>query len=139
MTLDEGCRVATHALQMQTLADCNRIGALSDPGSAGYRRGMVINARKNKLLEDCTCRTQWMTLSQLIEQTRIERDKTAVQLRNLDAALGALTKIDTAPGAPRTKFGRTWTPEQRAKLSASLKKVFAAKKAGRKAISKPKV
>src|SRR4029077_19665436 len=36
---------------MQTLADCNRIGALSDTGSAGYRRGMVINARKNKLLE----------------------------------------------------------------------------------------
>ena len=41
MTLDEGCRVAAHALQMQTLADCNRIGALSDTGSAGYRRGMV--------------------------------------------------------------------------------------------------
>jgi len=77
-----------------------------------------------------------MTLSQLVQQTRIERDKAAAQLRNLDAALAALTKIEAASGTPKAKFGRAWTPEQRQKLSASLKKAFAAKKAARKQISK---
>jgi hypothetical protein len=70
--------------------------------------------------------------------TRIERDKTAAQLRNLEAALAALNKIETVSATPKAKFGRTWTPEQRAKLSVSLKKAFAAKKAGSKASSKPK-
>ena len=36
-----------------------------------------------------------MTFSQLIEQTRIERAKVAAQLKNLDAALTALTKVET--------------------------------------------
>lgn len=76
-----------------------------------------------------------MTLSQLIEQTRIERDKTAAQLRNLDAALDALTKIETGSGSPK-KFGRKWTPEQRARLSESIKRAFAKKRAARKQTSK---
>ena len=80
-----------------------------------------------------------MTIAQLIERARIERAKMAAQLRNLDAALAALSKIATAPAAVKTGTGRTWTPEQRAKLSASLKRAFAAKKAAaRKSSSKPK-
>jgi hypothetical protein len=79
-----------------------------------------------------------MTFSQLVEQTRIERDKATAQLRNLEAALAALNKIETVSATPTAKFGRTWTPEQRAKLSVSLKKVFAAKKAVSRASSKPK-
>lgn len=68
-----------------------------------------------------------MAFSQLIQQTRIERDKIAAQLQNLDAALAALTKIETVPTTPKAGTGRTWTPQQKAKLSASLKRAFAAK------------
>lgn len=79
-----------------------------------------------------------MTFSQLVEQTRIERANVAAQLHSLDAALAALTKIATAPAIPKAKTGRTWTPEQKARLSVSLKRVFAAKKAARKPIAKAK-
>jgi hypothetical protein len=78
-----------------------------------------------------------MTFSELIEQTRIERANLAAQLHCLDAALAALTKIAIAPAvAPKAAIARTWTPERRAKLSASLRKSFAAKKAGLKPSSK---
>jgi hypothetical protein len=80
-----------------------------------------------------------MTFSELIEQVRIERTNVAAQLSSLDAAMAALTKIAIAPAAPKATTGRTWTPEQKAKLSASLKRAFAAKKAGQKPISKAKV
>jgi hypothetical protein len=79
-----------------------------------------------------------MTFSQLIEQTRIERANVAAQLHSLDAALAALSKIATAPAASKAKTGRTWTPEQKARLSVSLKRAFAAKKAGHKPTSKAK-
>lgn len=79
-----------------------------------------------------------MTFSQLIEQVRIERSSVAAQLSSLDAALAALTNIASAPAAPKATSGRTWTPEQKAKLSASLKRAFAAKKAGHKVTSKAK-
>ena len=79
-----------------------------------------------------------MTIAQLIERARIERAKMAAQLHNLDAALAALSKIATAPTGPKARTGRTWTAEQKAKLSESLKKVFAAKKAAPKSLSKPK-
>lgn len=79
-----------------------------------------------------------MMFSELIEQTRIERANVAAQLHCLDAALAALTKIATAPALPKAKTGRTWTPEQKAKLSASLRRVFAAKKAGHKPTPKAK-
>jgi hypothetical protein len=70
-----------------------------------------------------------MTFSELIEQTRIERANVAAQLHSLDAALAALTKIATAPAVPKATTGRTWTPQQKAKLSASLRRAFARKKA----------
>jgi len=79
-----------------------------------------------------------MTISQLIEQARIERANLAVQLQNMDAALVALSKITTSPGVPKTATARTWTPEQKAKLSASLKRAYAAKKVGLKTGSKAK-
>lgn len=79
-----------------------------------------------------------MTFSQLIEQTRIERANVAAQLHSLDAALAALAKIATAPAVPKAKTGRTWTPEQKARLSVSLKRAFAAKKAAHKPTSKAK-
>jgi hypothetical protein len=79
-----------------------------------------------------------MTFSELIEQTRIERANVAAQLYCLDAALAALTKIATSPAAPKAATTRTWTPEQKAKLSASLKRAYAAKKAGLKPSSKAK-
>jgi hypothetical protein len=70
-----------------------------------------------------------MTFSELIEQTRIERANVAAQLQCLDAALAALTKIAPGSAAPKASTGRTWTTEQKAKLSASLKRVLAAKRA----------
>lgn len=73
-----------------------------------------------------------MTIAQLVEETRVERAKIAAQLQRLDAALAALTKIATGSAAPKASTGRVWTPEQRAKLSASLKRAFAAKKVARK-------
>jgi hypothetical protein len=79
-----------------------------------------------------------MTFSELIEHVRIERVNVAAQLNSLDAALTALTKIATAPAVPKATSGRTWTPAQKAKLSASLKRVFAVKKAGLKQSSKAK-
>jgi hypothetical protein len=70
-----------------------------------------------------------MTLDQLIEQVRVERTKAAGQLSTLDAALVALTKATTvtAPASSARK-GRVWTPEQRAQLSAVMKKRFGAAK-----------
>lgn len=79
-----------------------------------------------------------MTFSELIEQVRIERTNVAAQLSSLDAAMAALTKIATAPIAPKAATARTWTPEQKAKLSTSLKRAYAAKKAALKATSKAK-
>jgi len=73
-----------------------------------------------------------MTIAQLVEQTRIERARMAAQLQSLDAALATLTKIAVGATEPKGGTGRVWTPEQRAKLSASLKRAFAAKKAVRK-------
>ena len=69
-----------------------------------------------------------MTLDQLIEQVRVERTKAAVQLSTLDAALAALTKATAPTAAPKVGTGRVWTPEQKMKLSAALKKRWAAKK-----------
>lgn len=66
-----------------------------------------------------------MTFSQLIEQTRIERDRALSHVERLDAALEALSKV--AAVGPEKK-GRVWTPEQRAQLSASLKRAYAAKR-----------
>lgn len=70
-----------------------------------------------------------MTLDELIEQVRVERTKAAAQLSTLDAALATLTKatVATAPG-PGARRGRTWTPEQKAALSAAMKKRFASAK-----------
>jgi|HubBroStandDraft_4_1064222.scaffolds.fasta_scaffold07069_2 hypothetical protein len=79
-----------------------------------------------------------MTFSELIEQTRIERANVASQLLCLDTALAALTKIATSPVVPKGPTARTWTPEQKAKLSASLKRAYAAKKAGFKPSAKAK-
>jgi hypothetical protein len=70
-----------------------------------------------------------MTLDQLIEQVRVERTKAAAQLSTLEAALSALTRATAAPtAAPKVGTGRVWTPEQKMKLSAALKKRWAAKK-----------
>jgi hypothetical protein len=79
-----------------------------------------------------------MTFSELIEQTRIERANVAAQLQSRDVALAALNKIATGAAIPKATTGRTWTPEQKAKLSASLKRAFAAKKADVKPSSKAK-
>jgi len=79
-----------------------------------------------------------MTFPELIEQVKIERVNVAAQLQSLDAALAALTKIATSPGIPKATTARAWTPEQKAKLSASLKRAYAAKKAGLKPSSKAK-
>jgi hypothetical protein len=79
-----------------------------------------------------------MTYSELIEQVRIERANVAAQLNSLDAALAALTKITISPAGSKATTARTWTPEQKARLSASLKRAYAAKKAGLKPSSKGK-
>lgn len=70
-----------------------------------------------------------MTLDQLIEQVRVERTKAAALLSTLDAALAALTKATAVTAqAPGARKGRVWTPEQRAQLSATMKKRFGAAK-----------
>ena len=70
-----------------------------------------------------------MTLDQLIEQVRVERTKAAGYVQKLDSALSALTKATAPPtAAPNAGTGRVWTPEQKMKLSAALKKSWAAKK-----------
>ena len=67
-----------------------------------------------------------VTITQIIAQTRVERAKAAAQLRTLDAALAALTKLTgVSVLAPKRTSGRVWTPEQRAQLSAIMKKRFA--------------
>lgn len=67
-----------------------------------------------------------MTITQIIAQTRVERAKAAAQVRTLDAALAALTKLTgVSVLAPKPARGRVWTPEQRAQLSAIMKKRFA--------------
>jgi hypothetical protein len=72
-----------------------------------------------------------MTLDQLIEQIRVERTQADRYVQKLDSALASLTQptatpVTTAP--PRTATGRVWTPEQKMKLSAALKKRWAANK-----------
>jgi hypothetical protein len=75
-----------------------------------------------------------MTLDQLIEQVRVERTKAAGYVQKLDSALLVLTKATAAPtAAPKAGTGRVWTPEQKMKLSAALKKSWAAKKKQAKA------
>jgi len=69
-----------------------------------------------------------MTLDQLIAQVRVERAKAAGYLQSLDSAISALTKATVVPPAATTGTGRVWTPEQKMKLSAALKKRWAAKK-----------
>jgi hypothetical protein len=70
-----------------------------------------------------------MTLDQLIEQVRAERANAAAQLSTLDAALVALTKATGVTAqVPGARKGRVWTPEQKAALSAAMKKRFAAAK-----------
>jgi len=70
-----------------------------------------------------------MALDQLIEQIRMERAQVAVYLQKLDSALSSLTQSTAVPTAlPKTGTGRVWTPEQKRKLSAALKKRWAAKK-----------
>jgi len=70
-----------------------------------------------------------MTLDQLIEQVRVERAQAAGYVQKLDSALLALTKATALPStAPTAGTGRVWTPEQKLKLSAALKKRWAAKK-----------
>ena len=68
-----------------------------------------------------------MTLDQLIAQIHVERAQAAGYVQKLDSALSALTKA-TAAAAPKAGTGRVWTPEQKMKLSAALKKNWAAKK-----------
>ena len=83
-----------------------------------------------------------MTLDQMIEQIRVERTQAASYVQKLDSALASLTQatatpVPTSPPAPtappRTATGRGWTPEQKMKLSAVLKKRWAAKKKQAKA------
>lgn len=71
-----------------------------------------------------------MTLDQLIEQVRAERVQVTGYLQKLDSALAALTKATAVPTAAPAggTAGRVWTPEQKMKLSAALKKSWAAKK-----------
>lgn len=70
-----------------------------------------------------------MTLDQLIAEVRSERTQAAAYVQKLDSALSALTKATALPNAaPSTKTGRVWTPEQKMKLSATLKKRWATKK-----------
>jgi hypothetical protein len=76
-----------------------------------------------------------MSVDQLIEQIRAERAKAAAQLSMLDAALTVLTKRTAEPALiPGLRQGRTWTAEQRAQLSATMKKRFAAAKKGQRKI-----
>src|SRR5258706_16178521 len=75
-----------------------------------------------------------MTLDQLIAQIHVERAQAAGYVQKLDSALSALTKATAAPiAAPKVGTGRVWTPEQKMKLSAALKKNWAAKKKQAKA------
>ena len=70
-----------------------------------------------------------MTLDQLIVEVRAERAHAAAYVQKLDSALSALTKATELPSAaPSTKTGRAWTPEQKMKLSAALKKRWATKR-----------
>jgi hypothetical protein len=73
-----------------------------------------------------------MTLDQLIAQIHVERAQAAGYVQKLDSALSALTKATAVPtvptAAPKAGTGRVWTPEQKMKLSAALKKNWAAKK-----------
>ena len=70
-----------------------------------------------------------VTLAQLIDQMSVERAQAAAYLHKLDSALAALTKTTGAPATtPKAGAGRVWTPEQKMKLSAALKKSWAAKK-----------
>jgi hypothetical protein len=75
-----------------------------------------------------------MTLDQLIGQIRVERAQAAGYVQKLDSALSTLTTVTVLPTvAPKAGTGRVWTPEQKMKLSAALKKRWAAKKKQAKA------
>lgn len=68
-----------------------------------------------------------MTIDQLIAQIRVERAQAAGYVQQLDSALSALTKARASPtAAPKAGTGRVWTTEQKMKLSAALKKRWAA-------------
>ena len=70
-----------------------------------------------------------MTLDQLIAQIRVERAQASGYVQKLDSAISALTTATAAPTTePKAGTGRVWTPEQKLKLSAALKKRWAAKK-----------
>jgi len=69
-----------------------------------------------------------MTLDQLVAQIRVERAQASGYVQKLDSALSALTKATAVPTTPKAGTGRVWTPEQKLKLSAALKKRWAAKK-----------
>lgn len=70
-----------------------------------------------------------MTLDQLIAQVRVERAQAAGYLQRLDSALSSLTQATAVSiAAQKAGTGRVWTPEQKMKLSAALKKRWAAKK-----------
>jgi hypothetical protein len=70
-----------------------------------------------------------MTLDQLIAQIRVERAQAAGYVQKLDSALSTLTQVPAVPmAAPKAGTGRVWSPEQKMKLSAALKKRWAAKK-----------
>src|SRR5215831_3595931 len=78
---------------------------------------------------DAAKRRRQMTLDQLIDQIRVERSQAASYVQKLDSAPSALTKATAVPtAAPKAGTSRVWTPEQKMKLSAALKKHWAAKK-----------
>lgn len=75
-----------------------------------------------------------MTLDQMIAQIRVERAEAAGYVQRLDSALSSLTQATAVPiAAPKAGTGRVWSPEQKMKLSAALKKRWAAKKKQAKA------
>jgi len=81
---------------------------------------MVKPIRQHGVMEEL------VTITEIIAQTRVERAKAAAQLRTLDAALAALTKLTGGSVlASKPARGRVWTSEQRAQLSAIMKKRFA--------------
>jgi len=87
------------------------------------RAGMVAHSPRRRI------GGKKVTLAQLIAQMRVERAQAAAYLHKLDSALAALTKNAVAQAtAPNAGTGRVWTPEQKLKLSAALKKRWAAKK-----------
>lgn len=72
-----------------------------------------------------------MTIEEMINTARKERARAASYLEKLDAVLSTLEEpIQDSESAPPHK--RKWTPEQKARLSAALRKHWAAKKLRKK-------